>query len=187
LSLHLQNKISTGKKIISIFAWACWSFPDWPVNCRKLTFPDEASITLNGRVLLFTTAIAALTALLFGLAPALGAFGRNLSESLKAGGRGDSGFRRGRLRNLLIVSEVALSLVLLTAAGLMMRSFFLMRQADPGFQPQRMLTRQINLDKKYKTSEKQALFARELTGRLRTLPGVLSVTASGRLPAVRGY
>jgi putative ABC transport system permease protein len=152
----------------------------------KYTFPDEASITLNGRVLLFTTAIAALTALLFGLAPALGALGRNLSESLKAGGRGNSGFRRGRLRNLLIVSEVALSLVLLTAAGLMMRSFFLMRQADLGFQPQRMLTTQINLDKKYKTSEKQALFARELTSRLRTLPGVLSVTAAVDFPPFGG-
>ena len=152
----------------------------------KYTFPDEASITLNWRVLLFTTSIAALTALLFGLAPALGALGRNLSESLKAGGRGNSGFRRGRLRNLLIVSEVALSLVLLTAAGLMMRSFFLMRQADLGFQPQRMLTTQINLDKKYKTSEKQALFARELTSRLRTLPGVLSVTAAVDFPPFGG-
>jgi predicted permease len=152
----------------------------------KYTFPDEASITLNGPVLLFTTAIAAFTALLFGLAPALGALGRNLSESLKAGGRGNSGFRRGRLRNLLIVSEVALSLVLLTAAGLMMRSFFLMRQADLGFQPQRMLTTQINLDKKYKTSEKQALFARELTSRLRTLPGVLSVTAAVDFPPFGG-
>jgi putative ABC transport system permease protein len=152
----------------------------------KYTFPDEASITLNWRVLVFTTAIAALTALLFGLAPAFGALGRNLSESLKAGGRGNSGFRRGRLRNLLIVSEVALSLVLLTAAGLMMRSFFLMRQADLGFQPQRMLTTQINLDKKYKTSEKQALFARELTSRLRTLPGVLSVTAAVDFPPFGG-
>jgi putative ABC transport system permease protein len=141
---------------------------------------------LNGRVLLFTTAIAAFTALLFGLAPALGGLGRNLSESLKAGGRGNSGFRRGRLRNLLIVSEVALSLVLLTAAGLMMRSFFLMRQADLGFQPQRMLTTQINLDKKYKASEKQAVFARELTSRLRTLPGVLSVTAAVDFPPFGG-
>ena len=152
----------------------------------KYTFPDEASITLNGRVLLFTTVVVVLTALLFGLAPALGAFGRNLAESLKAGGRGNSGFRRGRLRNLLIISEVALSLVLLTAAGLMMRSFFLMRQADLGFQPQRMVTTQINLDKKYKTSEKQALFARELTSRLRKLPGVLSVTAAVDFPPFGG-
>ncbi|MFZ0593978.1 MAG: ABC transporter permease [Bryobacteraceae bacterium] len=152
----------------------------------QYTFPDEASITLNGRALLFTTAIAVLTALLFGLAPAIGTFGRNLSESLKAGGRGNSGFRRGRLRNLLIISEVALSLILLTAAGLMMRSFFLMRQADLGFQPQRMVTTQINLGKNYKTSEKQALFARELTSRLRTLPGVVSVTAAVDFPPFGG-
>jgi putative ABC transport system permease protein len=127
-----------------------------------------------------------LTALLFGLAPAAGAFGRNLGESLKAGGRGNSGFRRGRLRNLLIISEVALSLILLTAAGLMMRSFFLMRQADLGFQPQRMVTTQINLGKNYKTSDKQALFARELTNRLRNLPGVVSVTAAVDFPPFGG-
>lgn len=152
----------------------------------KFTFPDEAAITLNGRVLLFTTAIAVLTALLFGLAPALGSFSRNLSESLKAGGRGNSGFRRGRLRNLLIISEVALSLVLLTAAGLMMRSFFLLRQADIGFQPQKMVTTQINLGPSYKTGEKQTLFAQELTKRLRALPGVVSVTAAVDFPPFGG-
>ena len=152
----------------------------------KYTFPDEASISLNGRVLVFTTAIAVLTALLFGLAPVAGTFGKNLSESLKAGGRGNTGFRRGRLRNLLIISEVALSLVLLTAAGLMMRSFFLLRQADLGFQPQKMVTTQINLGKNYKTSEKQALFARELTSRLRQLPGVVSVTAAVDFPPFGG-
>jgi putative ABC transport system permease protein len=152
----------------------------------KNTFPDEASISLNGRVLLFTITIAIVTALLFGLAPALGAFGRHLSESLKAGGRGNTGFRRGHLRNLLIISEVALSLILLTAAGLMMRSFFLMRQADLGFQAQRLLTTQIRLPKAYKTSEKQFVFADELTRRLRQLPGVITLTAAVDFPPFGG-
>jgi putative ABC transport system permease protein len=152
----------------------------------KNTFPDEASISLNGRVLLFTITIAIVTALLFGLAPALGAFGRHLSESLKAGGRGNTGFRRGHLRNLLIISEVALSLILLTAAGLMMRSFFLMRQADLGFQAQRLLTTQIRLPKAYKTSEKQFVFADELTRRLRQLPGIITLTAAVDFPPFGG-
>ena len=77
------------------------------------TFPDEADISMNTPVLLATLGAALLTALLFGLAPALGAARRDLNEALKTTGRGNSGFRKGRLRNALIVSEVALSLVLL--------------------------------------------------------------------------
>ncbi len=151
------------------------------------TFPSEAHISLNGRVLLAATALAALTAMLFGFAPALGSFTRNLSEPLKAGGRGNSGFRRGRLRNLLIVGEVALSLILLTAAGLMMRSFFLMRHADLGFKPEKMVTTQIRLaGNNYKTAEQQALFGRELTARLRALPGVVNVTAAVDFPPFGG-
>ena len=154
-----------------------------PVN----TFPSEAHISLNGRVLLAATALAAATSLLFGLAPALGAFTRNLSEPLKAGGRGNSGFRRGRMRNLLIVGEVALSLILLSAAGLMMRSFVLLRNADLGFNPERMVTTQIRLaGNNYKTAEKQALFGQELTARLRALPGVVNVTAAVDFPPFGG-
>jgi putative ABC transport system permease protein len=151
------------------------------------TFPSEAHISLNGRVLAAATALAALTALLFGLAPALGLFTSNLNDPLKAGGRGNSGFRRGRLRNLLIIGEVALSLILLTAAGLMMRSFFIMRQADLGFKPDKMVTTQIRLaGNNYKTADQQALFGRELTTRLSALPGVLSVTAAVDFPPFGG-
>ncbi len=153
----------------------------------KFTFPDEAVIGLNGRVLAATSAIAILTALLFGLAPALGSFTRNLSGSLKAGGRGNSGFRRGRLRNALIVVEVALSLILLTGAGLMMRSFFLERKAELGMNPQKLLTTQIWFNKgSYKTADQQARFGRELTKRLESLPGVVSVTAAVDFPPFGG-
>jgi predicted permease len=96
----------------------------------QFTFPDEADIRMNTPVLLATLGAALLTALLFGLAPALGAARRDLNEALKTTGRGNSGFRRGRLRNALIVSEVALSLVLLAGAGLLMRSFFVQRSVD---------------------------------------------------------
>ena len=123
-----------------------------------------------------------LTALLFGLAPALGAAGRDLNVALKTTGRGNSGFRRGRLRNALIVSEVALSLVLLAGAGLLMRSFFLQRNVDLGFRPEKVLSAQIQLPaKQYATPEQQNRFLRELLPRLEDLPGVTA--AAGGLHA----
>ena len=152
----------------------------------RFTFPDEAVITLNGRVLIATVGVVFLTALLFGLAPALGAFARNVSESLKAGGRGNSGFRRGRLRNVLIVSEVALSLVLLTAAGLLMRSFFLQREADLGFNPERLAISDITLGKRYKTTDQQSRFLRDLTTHLAGLPGVVSAAGALDFPPFGG-
>ena len=152
----------------------------------KFTFPDEADIYLNLRVLAATVVVAIATALIFGLAPALGSFTRNLSEPLKAGGRGNSGFRRGRMRNVLIVSEVALSLVLLTGAGLLMRSFFLERQADLGLQPDRLLTTQVRLAKNYKTADQQSRFLRELITRVQALPGVVSASGALDFPPFGG-
>ena len=143
------------------------------------TFPDEAAISLNLRVLALTIVVALLTALLFGLVPALGSFARNLIDPLKASGRGNSGSRRGRLRQVLIVSEVALSLVLLAGAGLMMRSFLLEMSADLGLQqPQKLVVSDIALGKRYKTTDQQARFARDLTTRLIALPGVVSTSAA---------
>jgi putative ABC transport system permease protein len=153
----------------------------------RFTFPDEADIHLNLRVLAATVILAIATALIFGLAPALGSFSRNLSEPLKAGGRGNSGFRRGRMRNVLIVSEVALSLVLLTGAGLLMRSFFLERQTDLGIRPEKLLTTQVFFgNKKYKTADQQSRFLRELTTRLQALPGVVSASGAVDFPPFGG-
>jgi putative ABC transport system permease protein len=150
------------------------------------TFPDEALITLNVRVLVATILVAVFTAVLFGLAPALGSFSRNLSDPLKAGGRGNSGFRRGRMRNVLIVCEVALSLVLLSGAGLMMRSFFIARYAQLGIAPERLMISQVPLGKKYSTADQQARFAREAVEHLDTVPGVVSATAALDFPPFGG-
>ncbi len=151
------------------------------------TFPDEALINLNVRVLAATILVALFTALLFGLAPALGLFTSNLTEPLKAGGRGNSGFRRGRLRRILIISEVALSLVLLTGAGLLMRSFLLEMQSDLGMrQPQKLIVSDLSLGKRYKTTEQQARFARELRARLSALPGVASASTALDFPPFGG-
>lgn len=150
------------------------------------TFPDEAAITLNVRVLVATVAIAVLTALLFGMAPALGSFTRNLSEPLKAGGRGNSGFRRGRLRNILIICEVALSLVLLTGAGLMLRGFFREVQQDLGLRPEHLVVTDLALGKRYKTTDQQARLIQELTRRLAALPGVSNASGALDFPPFGG-
>lgn len=153
----------------------------------QFTFPDEAVISLNVRVLVATAAIALLTALLFGLAPALGAFSQNVSETLKAGGRGNSGFRRGRMRNVLIVTEVALAVVLLSGAGLMMRSFLIERSADLGIAaPEKLVVSDIPLGKNYKTADQQSRFVRELVSRLQNLPGVESASGALDFPPFGG-
>ncbi|HZS55271.1 MAG TPA: ABC transporter permease [Bryobacteraceae bacterium] len=167
-----------------LFAWG--GLKALTAALPKFTFPDEALITLNVRVLIATVVVTILTALIFGLAPALGSFTRNLSDPLKAGGRGNSGFRRGRLRNVLVVGEVALSLLLLTGAGLLMRSFILQRQADLGMRPEKLLDTQISLGKKYRTAEQQARFVRELMPQLSVLPGVTSASAAVDFPPFGG-
>ena len=152
----------------------------------KYTFPDEADVRLNLPVLAATVVLAMLTPLIFGLAPALGAFSRNMAEPLKAGGRGHSGFRRGRMRNTLVVLEVALSLFLLSGAGLLMRSFLLQKGADLGFNTDRMVVTQVNLGKKYNTTEMQYRFARDLIDKLRNYPGVTSASAALEFPPFGG-
>jgi putative ABC transport system permease protein len=153
----------------------------------QYTFPDEADIRLNTPVLLATLGAALLTALLFGLAPALGAAGRDLNEALKTTGRGNSGFRRGRVRNALIVSEVALSLVLLAGAGLLMRSFFMQRSVNLGFGTENVLTTQIELPaKRYGTPELQMRFLRDLLPRFERLPGVVAAAGALAFPPFGG-
>lgn len=153
----------------------------------QFTFPDEASIRLNTPVLLATLGAAILTALIFGLAPALGASKRDLNEPLKTSGRGNSGFRRGRLRNVLIVSEVALSLVLLAGAGLLMRSFLLQRNVDLGFQTVNVLTTRIQLPaKQYKTAAQQNRFLNDLLPKLQAIPGVVSASGALAFPPFGG-
>jgi hypothetical protein len=138
------------------------------------TFPDEAVVTENTPVLLATVAVAMLTGLLFGLVPAITASRSDVNEILKAGGRGNSGFRRGRLRNLLIVSEVALSLLLLMSSGLLMRSFVRQRQADIGIRSEGVLTTQINLPaQQYNSTASQARFVRELLVLIEAQPELL--------------
>jgi predicted permease len=134
--------------------------------------PRLASIGIDNRVLAFTSAVAVLTGILFGLAPALRSSRVNLSETLKEGGRSLVGGHH-RMRNLLVVTEIALSLVLSIGAGLLIRSFILVQQVDPGFAPRNLLTMRLALvGPAYSEEPRRMNFYQLLWERVRRLPGV---------------
>ena len=133
-------------------------------------------------MLLFTLAVSLLTGLLFGLAPALQASRPNLTEGLKEGDRGSSG-RRQRLRSVLVVGEVALTLTLLVGAGLLIQSFRRVLEVDPGFRPQNLLTMQVSVNKPNgPDGQEVANFFEQLQQNVRSLPGVTSVAVSNGIP-----
>ncbi|HYM09041.1 MAG TPA: ABC transporter permease [Terriglobales bacterium] len=152
------------------------------------TFPDEALIQLNTPVLCATIAIAVLTSFIFGLAPAWSASrSEGFSEVLKGGSRGNTVFRDARKSGLLVASEVALSILLLSASGLLMRSFFLERQVDVGVRVDHLLMTQLALPAKiYTTAESQTRYIRELLPRLERLPGVVSAASANNFPSQGG-
>src|SRR5262249_54763861 len=150
--------------------------------------PEESVIQLNAPVLMFTLGVAALTALTFGLVPALQAARRDLNDPLRDSGKGISGgFRHGKLGDAVVVLEVALSLTLLVAAGLLMRSFVALRDVRLGLQPDHILVARLPLPHdRYKTSDQMAGFFRPLLLRLKALPGVQEVTETSTLPPYGG-
>jgi len=150
--------------------------------------PAEAVIRLNTPVLVFTLCVAVLTALVFGLVPALKAARKDLNEPLRDSGKGVSGgFRHGRLRDAVVVLEVGLSLTLLVAAGLLMRSFVALREVHLGLQPDHIFVARIPLPpERYKTADQIAGFYRPLLQRLEALPGVLEATETSTLPPYGG-
>jgi putative ABC transport system permease protein len=150
--------------------------------------PAEAVIRLNLPVLSFTLGAAVLTALVFGLVPALKAARKDLNEPLRDSGKGISGgFRHGRLRNAVVVLEVGLSLTLLVAAGLLMRSFVALRDVKLGLQPDHILVARLPLPlDRYKTADQVMGFYRPLLQRLKALPGVVEATETSTLPPYGG-
>jgi putative ABC transport system permease protein len=139
-------------------------------------------------VLVFTLSVAVLTALIFGLVPAMRAARKDLNQPLRDSGKGSSGgFRHGRLRDTLVVLEVALSLTLLVAAGLLMRSFVALREVHLGLQPDHILVARLPLPvDRYKTAAQVSGFYRPLLQRLKALPGVVDATETSTLPPYGG-
>jgi putative ABC transport system permease protein len=145
--------------------------------------PRLADVQLDTTVLLFTAAICAATSVLFGLLPALRAAATDPQEHLKAGGRGGSGGDRRRARSVLIVAEVALSVVLLVGAGLLIRSFLALQRVDPGYDASDVLTFELSMPYgKYQGGAARRAFFRDLSGRLEALPGVTRVGIVSQLP-----
>ncbi|HJY28847.1 MAG TPA: ABC transporter permease, partial [Pyrinomonadaceae bacterium] len=143
--------------------------------------PRMSELGVDARVLLFTLGAALLTGVFFGLAPALQSSDSNLTETLKEGERNSS---RGRNRagSLLVISEVALTLVLLVGAGLLVKSFWRLSQVNPGFNPQNVLAMQVAVSARPEEGAKVNGFLTELQSRVKALPGVQSVSVSNGLP-----
>jgi putative ABC transport system permease protein len=147
------------------------------------SLPSTAVIKLDGSVLLFTLLISLLTGIIFGLAPALAAAKTDLHDTLKEGGRSSTaGGRRSWLRSSLVVTEVALSLVLLIGAGLLIKSFARILDTDPGFKPQNLVTMQLARNANKDEGGKVLNFFNDLNDRIAGLPGVESAAFSNGIP-----
>jgi putative ABC transport system permease protein len=144
-------------------------------------------ISLDLKVLGFTLGVSLLTGFIFGLAPAIQALRMNQSETLKEGGRDSVTGRSGkRVRGLLVTAEVAVSLVLLIAAGLLINSFLRLRNIDPGFKVDHLLTMKIELpEPKYEAFERRAGFYTDLLQRVQSIAGVRSAAVTTNLPLYR--
>jgi putative ABC transport system permease protein len=158
----------------------------WGLQLLVALAPDNIprlrEITIDPRVLGFTFAVSLLTGLIFGLVPALQSSRPDLNDALKEGARGSSGGNRV-VRNLFVVTEMALALVLLVGAGLMLRSFSQLHQVKTGFDTEKVLTLRVQLPMaKYREPQQRAEFFKRAQERLAALPGVKSVGAISYLP-----
>jgi predicted permease len=142
------------------------------------------TISIDGSVLIFTALIAVLTGIAFGLAPAIHGSHMNLNDTLKEGGRDSAGGIKGhRARGVLVIGEVAISFVLLIGAGLLISSFLHLRNLDPGFRADHLLTMKVDLSEvKYPDRDRRAAFFDEVIRRVRILPGVQSTAVADNLP-----
>jgi putative ABC transport system permease protein len=143
--------------------------------------PRADDVGVDLRVLGFTLVVAVLTGVFFGLVPALASSRPNLNDALKEGERGSTGHRH-KVRNVLVVSEVALALVLLVGAGLMIRSVWSLQQVRLGFDPENLLTMQISLQGGPEDAQKTLSFTDQLERQLATVPGVTSAALTCGLP-----
>jgi len=165
-------------------------FAYWGVRGLLAGLPPDTSlaegVSINGSVLAFTAAIAVLTGLLFGLAPAWQASRADVQMTLKEGNRSGHGRGHRRLHGALVVAEIALAMILLVGTGLMLKSFWRVLQADGGFNPDRVLTASVSgPDIKYKEPAQRLAFIEQIVSKVQAIPGV--ELAASALPLLGGW
>jgi putative ABC transport system permease protein len=147
------------------------------------TIPRLEETSIDTQVLGFALGISLLTGIVFGSVPAMRVSSPDLNETLKEGGRRPAGASRHRLRSFLVLSEVALTLVLLIGAGLMINSFLRLQSIDPGFNPDNLLTMRVDLPgSKYAALHQRSMFYEQVLRNVESLPGVRSAGVISRLP-----
>lgn len=189
--LRITRQLATESLLLAFLgALAGWPMAVWGLKALLALAPADlprlAAVTINNRALLFTLAITVLTALIFGLAPALQLARTNANETLKAGGTGGERVAGGqRLGHLLIAAEVAIAVVLLVSGGLLLRTIQQLHRIDPGFDDHNALAVTVQLpEKKYADDRQVALFSRTLEQQVSVLPGVQATGVTRILPIV---
>src|SRR6201993_3490477 len=162
-------------------------FSIWLTDVLMSMLPEGAprleQIGIDYRVLTFALGVSALTGVLFGIVPALQASKLDVTSALKEGGRSAEGHRRTSGRSLLLIGEVALSLMLLVGAGLLIKSFLRLQEVRPGFNAHNVLIANLSLQgPKYKDDQQCVEFFRQLNERLEEVPGVQAAGGRGNLP-----
>ena len=185
---RLIRQLLTEGLVLAVVAAALGSgLAFWVTTLVRGLIPEGlyrvGTIAVDGQALLFALAVALFTTLLFALAPAFEATRIDLVEALKERGGGSAGRRAGRLRNALIVAEVAAAVVLLVGTVMTVQSFDRLRRVDPGFQAGSVLTMEVRITKaQYPTPEASTAFFSELIERTRAIPGVAAAAVVDPLP-----
>jgi predicted permease len=188
---RLMRQLLTESVLLSLMGGAvALLFALWSIDALVAALPEDVpragEIGLDRYALGFTLLVSLLTGVLLGLAPAWQGTKPDLTEGLKEGGTSLMGAgRRNRVRSLLVIGEVALSLLLLIGAGLMLKSFYRLREVKPGVDPHNVVTMQINLPPaRYAEDYKQSNFFGTVLERISALPGVASAGATTNLPFI---
>jgi len=186
--VRLVRQLLTESLILAVLSGALgavialWSV-EGLVAASPIEIPRLKGVTIDRGVLLFTTIVSMVTGVLFGLAPALFLSRADAGDTLKDAGRGSTGTRSARTRQVLVVAEIALSLVLLVSAGLLVRSLIVLQHVDPGFVAEHAVTAGMLLpDGRYPDGPSRTAFYRRLEEAIRVLPGATSTGIATTLP-----
>jgi predicted permease len=185
---RLIRQALTESLVLSLVGGACGLALGWAGTRALVRLQPHGMLRVrdfgvDAPVLVYVIAITVLSALIFGVAPALWTRHRDPSDSLKEGGRGAARGRGARRwGDVLVVSEVALALLMTVGAGLLVRSFLQVRRVDAGFDPRGVLAASFELNARYDTSTKVTAFVNSFEARLRAIPGVTASTLVTNMP-----